>query len=156
MININRSELLGLIGRQISKRWLRTLNFSSFFSLGSFNKWRIFTWCWYIYQLWRRNFVNWTEMDFSIEEKDFSIEEKDFSIERDFLKGHWPVSLVKLSHISSKLCCRISRIPRFTDFSEPGRIHCNFCKKLVSPIQLFLLQSFQTALTSHVIVNRML
>ena len=36
----------------------------------------------------------------------------------NFLKGHWPVSLLaELSHLS-KLCCRISRIPRFTDFLD--------------------------------------
>ena len=86
-----------------------------------------------IYFLIEQNYLSIEQMDFSIEEKDFSIGPTGF-LERTLtcLTGE------ALSHLASKLCCRISRIPRFTDFSDSSlglrRIHCNFCKKLVSPL----------------------
>ena len=69
--------------------------------------------------------------------KELDWAQNDFSIwwKKDFLKGHWPVSLVQaVSHLA-QLCCRISRIPRFTDFPEtqtppPPRIHWTSARDL--------------------------
>ena len=131
----------------------KTLTSSSFYSLRTL-----------LIQIWNSHLMQYvpklTKYISKLSRRIFQLKRGiSLSVQRDFLKGHWPVSLVKLSHISSKLCCWISRIPRFTDFSDSSLglrwIHCNFCKKLVSPppppsIQLFLLQSFQMDFTSHV------
>ena len=69
--------------------------------------------------------------------KELDWAQSNFSIwwKKDFWKGHWPVSLVQsVSHLA-QLCCRISRIPRFTDFPEtqtppPPRIHWTSARDL--------------------------